>query len=210
MNVSLTGHRNLFIGYLRPQRLRVVLLSALLFGGIGLELLNPQILRSFIDMAAHGSAIAQLTRAALLFIGIAFIQQLVSVAATYVSQNVGWTATIALRADLIAHCLGLDMAFHKAHTPGELIERVDGDVTALATFFAQFVILVLGNLLLLIGVLALLFREDWRAGAALTLFALLALIVLRRSSAFAVPALIEERAASATLFGFLEERLAGL
>ncbi len=210
MNVSLTGYRNLFVGYLRPQRLRVALLSALLLGGIGLELLNPQILRSFIDMAAQGSAIAQLTRAALLFIGIALIQQLVSVTATYVSQNVGWTATNALRADLIAHCLGLDMAFHKAHTPGELIERVDGDVTALATFFSQFVILVLGNGLLLIGVLALLFREDWRVGVALSLFAVVALLVLNRSRNFAVPQMTAERAASADLFGFLEERLAGM
>jgi len=210
MNASLTRHRNLLLGYLRPQWPQVALLAVLLLSGIGLELLNPQILRGFIDTAAQGGAIEQLTRAALLFIGVALIQQLVTVAATYMSQSVGWTATNALRADLLAHCLGLDMAFHKAHSPGELIERVDGDVTALATFFAQFVILVLGNLLLLIGVLALLFREDWRAGAALTLFALVALAVLRRSSEFAVPALIEERAASATLFGFLEERLAGL
>jgi ABC-type multidrug transport system fused ATPase/permease subunit len=186
------------------------LLSALLFGGIGLELLNPQILRSFIDMAAQGSAITQLTRAALLFIGIALIQQVISVAATYVSQNVGWTATNALRADLIAHCLGLDMAFHKAHTPGELIERVDGDVTALATFFSQFVILVLGNGLLLLGVLALLFREDWRVGVALSLFAVVALLVLNRSRNFALPQMTAERAASADLFGFLEERLAGI
>ena len=115
---------------------------------------------------------------------MALVQQLLTVAATYMSENVGWTATNALRADLLAHCLGLDMAFHKAHTPGELIERMDGDVTALANFFSQFVILVLGNVLLLIGVLALLFREDWRVGAALTLFALLALAVLRRSSQF--------------------------
>ncbi len=210
MNVSLTRHRNLLLGYLRPQWPQVTLLAVLLLSGIGLELLNPQILRGFIDTAAQGGAIEQLTRAALLFIGVALIQQLVTVAATYMSQSVGWTATNALRSDLLAHCLGLDLAFHKAHTPGELIERVDGDVTALATFFAQFVILVLGNLLLLLGVLALLFREDWRAGTGLTLFALVALAVLRRSSAFAVPALIEERAASATLFGFLEERLAGL
>jgi ABC-type multidrug transport system fused ATPase/permease subunit len=210
MNTSLTRHRNLLLGYLKPQRLRVALLAVLLLGGIGLELLNPQILRSFIDTAAQGGAIAQLTSAALLFIGVALIQQLVTVAATYMSQSVGWTATNALRADLLAHCLGLDMAFHKAHTPGELIERVDGDVTALATFFAQFVILVLGNLLLLLGVLALLFREDWRAGLALTLFSLAALLVLNRSSNFAVPAMTEERAASANLFGFLEERLAGI
>ena len=210
MNVSLTRHRNLLLGYLRPQWPQVALLATLLLSGISLELLNPQILRAFIDTAAQGGAIEQLTRAALLFIGVALIQQLVTVVATYMSQSVGWTATNALRADLLAHCLGLDMAFHKAHTPGELIERVDGDVTALANFFAQFVILVLGNVLLLIGVLALLFREEWRAGTALTLFALFALAVLRRSSEFAVPALIEERAASATLFGFLEERLAGL
>ena len=210
MHASLMRHRNLLLGYLRPQWPQVALLAVLLLSGIGLELLNPQILRGFIDIAAQGGALEQLTRAALLFIGVALIQQLVTVVATYMSQSVGWTATNALRADLLAHCLGLDMAFHKAHSPGELIERVDGDVTALATFFAQFVILVLGNVLLLIGVLALLFREDWRAGAALTLFALFGLAVLRRSSAFAVPALIEERAASATVFGFLEERLAGL
>jgi ATP-binding cassette, subfamily B, bacterial len=210
MNASLTRHRNLLLGYLRPQWPQVVLLAVLLLSGIGLELLNPQILRSFIDTAAQGGALEQLTRAALLFIGVALVQQLVTVVATYMSQSVGWTATNALRADLLAHCLGLDMTFHKAHSPGELIERVDGDVTALATFFAQFVILVLGNVLLLIGVLALLFREDWRAGAALTLFSLLALLVLRHSSMFAVPALIEERAASSTLFGFLEERLDGL
>ena len=29
------------------------------------------------------------------------------------------------------------MSFHKAHTPGELIERVDGDVAALAKFFSH-------------------------------------------------------------------------
>jgi ABC-type multidrug transport system fused ATPase/permease subunit len=210
MDVSLTRHGNLLVEYLRPQRLKVALLSVLLFGGIGLELLNPQIVRSFIDTATTGGAVEQLTRAAILFIGVALIQQLVTVAATYVSQSVGWDATNALRADLLAHCLGLDMSFHKARTPGELIERVDGDVTALAQFFSQFVILVLGNSLLLVGVIVLLFREDWRAGAAMAIFALFALWVLGRSRNFAVPHATAERQASAELFGFIEERLAGM
>jgi ATP-binding cassette, subfamily B, bacterial len=210
MNASLAGHRNLLIEYLRPQRLMVALLCMLLLGGIGLELLNPQILRSFIDNASAGAEVGQLVRAALLFIGVAFVQQLVTVGATYVSQSVGWTATNALRADLLAHVLGLDMAFHKARTPGELIERVDGDVTALAQFFSQFVILVVGNGLLLLGVIALLFREDWRVGVALALFVLFALFVLSRSRDFAVPSMTAEREASAALFGFVEERVAGI
>ena len=54
--------------------------------------------------------------------------------------------------------------FHKARTPGELIERIDGDVTALANFFSQFVIQVLGSLLLLLGVLVVLWTVDWRVG----------------------------------------------
>ena len=39
-----------------------------------------------------------------------------------------------MRANLLAHCLGLDMPFHNSHTPGELIECIDGDVdTAIHT-----------------------------------------------------------------------------
>ena len=37
-----------------------------------------------------------------------------------------------MRRDLAKHVLDLDMGFHKEHTPGELIERIDGDVTALS------------------------------------------------------------------------------
>ena len=64
------------------------------------------------------------------------------------------------------------VAFAYDPTPGELIERIDGDVTALANFFSQLVIQVLGSLLLLLGVLAVLWTVDWRVGLALTVFAL--------------------------------------
>ena len=59
MNASLTRHRNLLLGYLRPQWPQVALLAVLLLSGIGLELLNPQILRAFIDTAAQGGTIEQ-------------------------------------------------------------------------------------------------------------------------------------------------------
>ena len=51
------------------------------------------------------------------------------------------------------------MGFHKAHTPGELIERIDGDVIALSNFFSAFIIKVVGNATLLLGILVLLWRE---------------------------------------------------
>ena len=209
MNIPLTHYWRLLVGYLRPQWPRVVLLAVLLLGSIGLQLANPQILRSFIDTAMAGGAPQALTFAALLFIALALAQQLLTVLATYVGENVGWTATNQLRADLTLHCLQLDLAFHKARTPGELIERIDGDVTALANFFTQLVIQVLGNLLLLAGVLLALFGEDWRVGLALTGFAIVTLVTLHRIRDFAVPRWAQARQSSAELFGFLEEHLAG-
>jgi ATP-binding cassette subfamily B protein len=134
----------------------------------------------------------------------------VTVGATYLSEQVGWAATNALRSDLARHCLRLDMHFHHARTPGELIERIDGDVTALSTFFSQLVIKIFGSGLLLVGVLVVLFLEDPRIGAVLAVFALFALLALIQSRNFAVASMVDDRQAHAHLFGFLEERLAGL
>lgn len=202
-------YRDLLVAYLGPQWPRAVLLALLVLGTISLQLVNPQVMREFIDLAQAGGATETLLRLAVLFIGLAVAQQLVSLLATYVSENLAWLTTNALRADLASHCLRLDLSFHNSHTPGEMIERIDGDVTALSTFFSQFVIQVVGNALLLAGILVLLFREEWRVGLVMTGFVAIAVVVLARFRDLAVPHWKAERQASAELFGFLEERLAG-
>ena len=199
----------MLVAYLRPQRARVVLLALLLFGSIGLQLFNPQILKQFIDSATHGASDQTLAAAAGLFLAIALIQQAASVAATYLSENIGWTATNAVRADLLLHCLRMDASFHKTRTPGELIERIDGDATSLANFFSQLVIQVAGNLLLLAGVFVILWRIDWRIGLLLTGFSGVAAMILRGIQALAAPLWKIARQQSAELYGFLTERLAG-
>ena len=113
-----------------------------------LDLANPQVLRAFIDAATQGAALNQLVGIALVFLAIALTSQFVLVGETYLAEDVGLTATNAMRADLTLHCLRLDPAFHASHTPGELIERVDGDINTLSNFFARFVVYVVGNGLL--------------------------------------------------------------
>ena len=95
--------------YLRPQWRLVAGLSLALTVSTGLQLVNPQVLRRFIDVATGPAASAgSLSEIALLFIGIALVQQALTVAATYLSLRVGWAATNALRLDLARHCLRLD------------------------------------------------------------------------------------------------------
>jgi ATP-binding cassette subfamily B protein len=205
----LGDHGRMLITYLQPQRSRVTLLALLLLGSIGLQLVNPQIMRQFIDSATHGASDRALTWAATLFLAVALIQQAASVVATYLSENVGWTATNALRSDLLLHCLSLDQSFHKTRTPGELIERIDGDATALANFFSQLVLQVAGNLLLLVGVLVILWSVDRRIGLLMTGFTVVVFVSLNRLQAITAPLWKVARQQSAELYGFLEERLAG-
>jgi len=207
--LPLQQYWRLLARYLRPQRRRVAWLSVTLLGSIALQLLNPQILRYFIDTAMVGGASSALFGAAVGFMAVAMATQLLKVAATYYGETVAWTATNTLREELTAHCLGLDPAFHKSRTPGELVERVDGDVEALSRFFSQFAIQLLGSALLLLGILVVLSLEDWRAGCALALFALSALLILIRLQTYAVPAYAADRQASAEFFGFLGEQLTG-
>ncbi len=208
MSLPLRAYWELLSQYIRPQRGRFFLLALLLLSSIALQVVNPQIMRGFIDAALAKAPLSQLVGAALAFLGIALLQQAFAVGVVYLSETVAWRATNALRSDLAGHCLQLDMKFHNAHTPGELIERIDGDVAELANFFSQFIVILVGNLLLLAGILVALFREDPRAGLAFTLFALISLLVLTRLRDIAVPQQKARRQAEADLYGFVEEQLA--
>jgi ABC-type multidrug transport system fused ATPase/permease subunit len=200
---------DLLVTYLRPQRARVVVLGVLLPAGMLLELLNPQVIRFFLDTASSGGPQAALLAAAAVFIAASLGQRGIGLISRYLSEAVGWSATNALRRDLAQHCLQLDLAFHKEHSPGELIERIDGDVTALAHFFSAFVARVLSNALLVVGILIVLHRENAVVGIALTLYTLTTLLVLRAIQPAAVAAWTGSRAAEAELYGFIEERISG-
>src|SRR5438874_656175 len=131
LTLPLGEYRRLLGTYLRPQRGRVALLAALLLASVALQLVNPQIIRYFIDAtqasrslplsAAKGSGggTAPLVYAGLAFIATSLAGRVLAIATTYLSINVGWRATNSLRAALTEHLLRLDMSFHKTHTPGE-------------------------------------------------------------------------------------------
>lgn len=196
--------------YLGPFRVRFALVALLLLGGIGLQLAVPQLIRVFIDGVASHAAAAHLLAFALLALGAAIANLLAGGAATFIGQDVGWAATNLLREDLALHLLRLDMRYHNEHTPGYHIERIDGDLSQLSTFFSILLIQVVGSAGLLLGTLVLLFVADWRVGVALALFVVGAFAALARMRSIAVPAGIQEREVSATFLGFLEERLAGV
>ena len=207
--VPVRQYGSLLLKYFRQQKGIVGLASVLILTNIGLQLVNPQIMRYFIDEAVAGSPLSTLVAAAGVFIVVALVQQVIGVMATYTSGKVGWNATNALRSDLARHALSLDMPFHNSHTPGEMIERIDGDAETLGGFFSTFAVHILGNVIMLVAVLAFLFRENWLAGLVLTVFALISLAVILRMRNVSVANWKANREESTKTYGFIEERLAG-
>ena len=203
------AYARLLLHYLRPQRGRVALLALFVGGAITLQLINPQFVRRFLDASESGRSLDELLRTAGLFVFVALVAQALKLAGTYLGENVAWTATNELRADLALHCLQLDMAFHKQHKPGELIERVDCDVNQLATFFSRLVIELGSNLLLLGGVVVLLWLVDWRVGLTMSVLATAVLLALRWLNRHVVPRWQAVRQVESDLFGYLEEWIGG-
>ncbi len=195
--------------YLLPQKQSLIGLAVLLFASIGLQLINPQIIRYFIDTAQSDRSLTPLYYAAGFFIGFSLFQQIISVIAAYVSENLAWRTTNQLRGDLAEHGLKLDMTFHKSNTTGSIIERVDGDVNSLANFFSSFIIHLAGNLLLMLGIIILLFRENVLIGAGMLLFVVFAVYIIQWIRKFGLPVWAKWRQVNADFYGFIGEHLEG-
>lgn len=193
--------------YLRPQWSQLILLFILFFISIGLSLISPLIIRNFIDSAAKGVKIEVLIRLAALFLVVVLVKQVFDIGVSYISQNLGWNATNAMRADLVEHCLNLDMSFHKAHRPGVIIERIDGDVTELFNFFSNLLVEAASHIALTLGILILLYRENFIVGIVMTVFILFALYIMRKINSLAVPKFAALREFMADFYGYIGEVL---
>lgn len=201
--------KRLLARYLLPHWRLLLVLALLLAATIGLRLLNPQIVRAFLDSATSDGSQQELLLIAAIFLGSAFLLQATAVAEVWAAESLGMTTTNSLRADLALHVLRLDPEFHGQHTPGDLIERTDGDVATLANFFSRLVIYVVGHGLLLAGVLILLAAIDLRIGAAALAFTALGAALISALRRVAVSRFQRLRQANAELYGLIEERLGG-
>jgi ABC-type multidrug transport system fused ATPase/permease subunit len=210
MTATSPSYRATLSTYLRPHRGRVVVLMLLLLGSIGLQLVIPLILRDFIDSAMAGSAVASLTTAGIAYLIAGILNQLLDAGASYLGTDIGWSATNRLREELTSHLFSLDMRFHNDTTPGEMIERVDGDVTAISEFISRFLVRLIAAGVLLTGVVIVCWFESRAMGLTITLYVVAVLAFLIRLRRVAVAAAEEERETSARLYGFIEERLAGV
>jgi ATP-binding cassette subfamily B protein len=205
-DVSSTRGRALVV-LLRPDARRWAVLGALLAASSALALAGPLVVRTVVDRAADGASTTTFVVLALAFLAIAVVTQLLGVLVIRYATVTAWGTTNELRLRMTRHVLGLDHEFHRAHTPGELIQRVDGDVTSVSDFLSQVVPKAVGGALLISGMVAVLTVVDWRLGIGMLVYVAAVVAVLLAMRHRAVREASDEMGALATLYGGIEERL---
>ncbi len=184
------------------------MISVLAVAG-ALPLLGPLLIASFIDEAQGDAVRSQLLTIAGIYVGVGIARQVISIAVAWTATDLAWRVTNELRSTLTRHVLNLDLAFHRSTSPGELVSRVDGDVTALSDFVASFAVKAAAAFVTLLGLVAVLLVRDWQVGVGLAVYLGLAIGVMFLMRNKAVDEAATEQAATGRMLGEVEERLTG-
>jgi ATP-binding cassette subfamily B protein len=195
---------------LRPEARPLGGILAILGVAMALRLALPLLLGRFADDALEGKPTSALTQLAFAYVAAALGSAALDLVVVWWSARVSWRTGNRLRERLAAHALRLEQAWHGRHSPGQLIERIDGDVEAMAVFFAGMAVQIVGNVGLILGMLVVATVIDPWTGLALAVTAVAGAAVMIRLRMAAVSAREAEREVNAQLYGDLEERLGGL
>lgn len=194
--------------YLIPEWPLATALLVAVLAAITAEAISPLLVAAFIDAVAGAGTVSHLRDLAIAYLIATGAFQVFQVMQSYLAERLAQNTTTTLRADLTAHCLGLDLAFHARHRSGELVERIEGDVTALGKFLSVMVAIVIGNVLLLVVVLVILLVAVWPVGLVMAGFLVFACLALIRLRGRAKPLWTESMQADSDQSGFIGEHLA--
>ena len=92
MKMPIKSYWILLRTYLHPQWRRIILLAVLLALKITSRLVNPQIVRGFLDQALAGTTTEALLRQGALFLVIAAASQIFTVISVTIGETVAWTS----------------------------------------------------------------------------------------------------------------------
>lgn len=207
MESSPTSRWRALAGLLRSDARRWVVLALVIALGAAMAVGGPLVVRRIVDEAADGTTAGRIAQLATLYLLLALAMQVVAVTIAWLATTSAWHTTNDLRMQMARHVLGLDHEFHRAHTPGELIQRVDGDVTSVSEFLGIVVPKATSAVLTVAGMVVVLTVLDWRLGLGMVVYLAIAIAILVRSRHRAVSESSDEMGAFARVYGGIEERL---
>ena len=204
--------------YVRPYRNVTAAAIALLLLAALTDLTGPYLYRVAIDRyiapaGQAGPAAADLrgvTRVAAFYLAVLAVGFGARWLQSYLMQYVGQHAMYDLRLHIFAHIQALPMAFFARTPVGRLVTRVTNDVDALNELITSGVVAIFGDIVTLLGIMAVMLWMDWRL--ALVVFSVLPVVywVTDRFRLRARDAYRAVRVRLARINAYLNEQIMGM
>lgn len=98
----------------------------------------------------------------LMFLGIFVIRAVASIVQKVLLTRISQLSVADIRQDLLAHLMVLDTAYHQTHSPGYLMQRVEGDVDAISKVWRTIITGAGRDVIALVSLFAVAISVDWR------------------------------------------------
>lgn len=148
--------------YLRHRKwLLIAAIALMMVEGSMLALISRMIQPMFDDVFGAGDTDA-LYFVGFVIMSIFFIRAVTSSGQRILMSLIKQLTAAAMRKHLLRHLMQLDSGFFQVHPPGQLIERVQGDVGVINSVWSSLLTAVARDLVSLIGLLAVALWIDWR------------------------------------------------
>ena len=196
--------------YLRPYRRRIALAILAMLVATGLSLLTPYLIKIAIDQAIGNKNLTLLIQVS----GLTALAYATLFGASAVqSYMLGWVGQRALtdiRSDLFRHLHRLSLTYYDTHIVGVVVSRVVNDVETISDLLTQGLIQLLGDLLVLVGIVVVMLYLNTRLALLAFTVVPIMIILTRLFSRAARRAYRRTRSTVASLVGDLAEEIAGM
>ncbi|HUP55999.1 MAG TPA: ABC transporter ATP-binding protein, partial [Bdellovibrionota bacterium] len=178
--------------------------------GTAATLLEPRLFGYAIDEVIVPKQGHQLLPLTLIFLGVIIVRVAAVIAQGYLFEIVGQRVTQKLRCALFDHLHHLPISVFDKNPAGRLLTRVTNDISALAEMFSAGFVSMIGNALMVVGILAWLLVLDLKLGLiVLATFPALVALSVYFSRKLKI-AYRESRSKLSALNAFLAENLLGM
>ncbi len=157
------------LAYLQPYRWQVVWMTAMAVLAIVAALLLPYLLKIGIDRYLVRHELNGLSRIAVIFVGVAFLQYVGLYFQGTAMIRVGQQAIFDLRQHLFSHIQSLSTSFFDSQKAGRIMIRVTNDINSLEELLTSGVSNALADTFTLVGLLGMMFWVDWRLSLVILL-----------------------------------------
>ncbi|MBC7963424.1 MAG: ABC transporter ATP-binding protein [Steroidobacteraceae bacterium] len=199
-----------FARYVSPYRSAIIAVLLILPLVAACRLAQPWIIKLAIDNHIINGRLAGLETIALAFLGILLLESLLSFLEVYLLQSVGQRVMADMRSELYRHVLHLPVTWFDRVPVGSAVTRLTSDVEVLGEMFASGIITIVGDILLLIGIISVMLWMNLKL--SLVTFSILPILIYvaytfrrRMRQSFR-----EVRARLGNLNAFLNECISGI